>query len=139
MPADPDPIELAARALRHRDRSLRQVDDRLARAGVGDAARTEALERLQRLGYLDDGRYAHARAAALAERGFGDVGILQLLEADGVPQREAAAALAALLPEPERAAEIVARLGPGPKTAAHLGRKGFAEDSIEKAAAPGGG
>ena len=41
---DPDPIELAARALRHRDRSRHELDERLARAGVDDAERAEALD-----------------------------------------------------------------------------------------------
>lgn len=134
MPADSDPIELAARALRHRDRSRQQLDERLARAGVDDAGRAEALETLERVGYVDDGRYARARAESLAERGYGDAGIQHLLEQDGVEPDAAAAALAALEPERARAAALVARLGPGPKTAAHLGRKGFGEDAVEAAA-----
>lgn len=95
------------------------------------AARAEALETLERVGYVDDGRYARARAASLAERGYGDQGIRHLLEQDGIESDEAAAALAALPPERERAAALVARLGPGPKTAARLGRKGFGDDAIE--------
>ena len=75
VPSEPDPIEIAARALRHRDRSRRQLDERLARAGVDDDGRAEALETLERVGYVDDGRFARARAAALAERGYGDDGI----------------------------------------------------------------
>jgi SOS response regulatory protein OraA/RecX len=135
VPADSDAIEIAARALRHRDRSRRQLDERLARAGVDDAGRADALETLERVGYVDDGRYARARAASLAERGYGDDGIRQLLEQDGVEPDKAAAALAALPPERERAAALVARLGPGAKTAAQLGRKGFGEDAVEAAAA----
>ena len=139
MAADPDPIEIAARALEHRDRSRRQVDERLERAGVTEDGRAEALETLERIGYLDDERYALARAVALAERGFGDEGIRHQLERDGVQPTAANAALAALEPECDRAARIVARLGAGPKTAAHLGRKGFGEDAIEAAAAAVGG
>jgi regulatory protein len=136
VPADADPIEIAARALQHRDRSRRQLDERLARAGVDDAGRAEALETLERVGYVDDSRYACARAASLAERGYGDHGIRHLLERDGVEPDTAAAALATLPPEHARAAALVARLGPGPKTAAHLGRKGFGDDAIEAAAEP---
>jgi SOS response regulatory protein OraA/RecX len=141
VPADSDPIEIAARALQHRDRSRRQLDERLARAGVDDAGRAEALETLERVGYVDDGRYARARAASLAERGYGDDGIRHLLEHEGIDADAATDALAALPPERERAAALVARLGPGPKTAAHLGRKGFGEDAVEAAAAgvAGGG
>jgi regulatory protein len=134
VPGDADPIEIAARALQHRDRSRRQLDERLARAGVDDAGRAEALETLERVGYVDDGRYALARAESLAERGYGDDGIRHLLEQDGIEPEAAAAALAALPPEQARAAVLVARLGPGPKTAAHLGRKGFGDDAIEAAA-----
>jgi hypothetical protein len=43
-------------------------------------------------------------------------------------------AVAALRPESERAAEIVARLGASPRTAARLARKGFGEDAVEAAA-----
>jgi SOS response regulatory protein OraA/RecX len=139
VPADSDPIEIAARALEHRDRSRRQLDERLTRAGVDDAGRAEALETLERVGYLDDARYAHTRAASLAGRGYGDDGILHLLGKDGVAPEEAIGALAGLVPERDRAAEIVARLGPGPKTAAHLGRKGFGEDAVEAAAGEVGG
>ena len=134
MQADPDPIEIAARALQHRDRSRRQLDERLTRAGVDDAGRAEALETLERVGYLDDRRYARARATALAERGYGDDGIRHFLEEDGLSQAEATDAVAELEPERERAARLVARLGPGPKTAARLGRKGFGEEAIEAAA-----
>ncbi len=134
MPADVDPIEIAARALRHRDRSRRQLEERLARAGVDDAGRREALETLERVGYVDDGRYARARAASLADRGYGDQAIRHELARDGIEPDEAAAALATLQPESERAAALVARLGPGPKTAARLGRKGFGDDAIEAAA-----
>jgi regulatory protein len=139
VPAEPDPIEIAARALQHRDRSRRQLDDRLARAGVDDAGRKEALETLSRVGYVDDDRYARSRAASLADRGYGDDGIRHLLEEDGVPPHAVAEALAELDPECDRAARLVARLGCGPKTAAHLGRKGFGEDAIEAAAAEVGG
>lgn len=134
VPREPDPIEIAARALRYRDRSRQELDARLARAGVDDAGRAEALETLERVGYVDDERFALARAALLAARGYGDDGIRQLLEADGVEPDTIGGALAALAPERDRAAELVARLGPGPKAAAHLGRKGFGEDAVEAAA-----
>jgi regulatory protein len=139
VPADPDPIELAARALQHRDRSRQQLDELLARAGVDDARRAEALETLERVGYVDDERYAFSRAAALAQRGYGDEGIRHLLEADGLTAEAVTAAVAGLDPERQRAASVVARLGPGAKTAARLGRKGFGEDSIAAAAGEAGG
>jgi regulatory protein len=137
--ADPDPLELGARALQHRDRSRQQLDERLARAGVDEAGRAEALETLERVGYVDDERYALARAETLAQRGYGDEGIRYLLEADGIPAEAVTGALAGLEPERQRAADVVARLGPGAKTAAHLGRKGFGEDAVEAAAGEAGG
>jgi SOS response regulatory protein OraA/RecX len=134
QPPRSDPIDLAAAALRHRDRSRRQVDERLARAGVDDAHRADALDALERIGYVDDARFAGQRAASLAERGYGDDAISALLAADGVAADLAAEAVAALPPEPERAAEIIATMGASPRTAARLARKGFGEDAVEAAA-----
>jgi regulatory protein len=119
--------------LRHRDRPRRQVEDRLIAAGVEEEARAEALDTLERVGYVDDGRYAAARAETLAGRGYGDEGILHLLESDGVDAERAAAAVAALEPERARALRLVARLGASPRTAGQLQRKGFSEDSVEAA------
>jgi regulatory protein len=138
-PIQPDPIEIAARALQHRDRSRRQLDERLARAGVDELERVAALETLERVGYVDDARYAGSRAAELADRGYGDDAIRHLLEQDGIPAAAAAAALDELDPERERAARLVARLGHGPKTASQLSRKGFGDDAVEAAAAEVGG
>jgi regulatory protein len=132
-----DPIELAARALRHRDRSRRQVAERLRDAGIEEDRRHEALETLERLGYLDDERFAAGRAAALGERGYGDAAIRQFLRADGVEEETAEAAIASLEPERDRAQRIIARLGTSTRTAGRLARKGFGEESVAEAA--GGG
>ena len=132
---DVDPLDVAARALRHRDRSRREVEERLARAGVDEDRRADALETLERVGYVDDERFAGARAEALADRGYGDEWIRHDLSRHGIGGEAAEAALAALVPERERAAALIARLGPGPKTAAHLARKGFGEGALEAAVA----
>jgi len=134
QPQPSDPIDLAARALRHRDRSRSQLDERLARAGVEDDRRADALDALERIGYVDDARFAGQRAASLAERGYGDEAISALLAADGVPPEVAGEAVGALRPESERASAIVASLGASPRTAARLARKGFGEDAVEAAA-----
>ena len=134
QPQASDPIDLAARALRHRDRSRTQIDERLARAGVEGDRRTDALDALERIGYVDDARFAGQRATALADRGYGNEAILELLAADGVNTEVAAQAVETLRPEAERAAEIVASLGASPQTAARLARKGFGEDAVEAAA-----
>ena len=128
-----DPIEIAARSLRRHDRSRSEIDASLAKAGIGDDERADALETLERVGYLDDERYARTRAEALAARGFGDSGIRFDLERHGVTVEVAAAALATLTPEPDRAAALVERFGRSQKTAARLSRKGFASESLETA------
>lgn len=127
---DRDPIELAAQALQHRDRSRREIDERLAKAGIDEDARAGALESLERVGYVDDARFAAGRAAALAGRGYGDEWIRHDLAGHGIGSEEVAAALAGLEPEAERAAGLAARLGRSPKTAARLAGKGFGEDAV---------
>ena len=130
---DLDPIEIAARSLRRHDRSRSEIDERLAKAGIGDDERADALETLERVGYLDDERFARTRAEALAARGFGDAGIRFELEAQGIAGELVGPALAALAPEPDRAAALVERLGRTQKTAARLARKGFAAESLKTA------
>jgi len=134
QPQPSDPIDLAAKALRHRDRSRRQIEERLADAGVEDDRRADALDTLERIGYVDDVRFARHRAEVLSDRGYGDEAIRALLAADGVAREVSGEAVGALRPEAERAAEIVASLGASPKTAARLARKGFGEDTVETAA-----
>ena len=134
---DRDPIEIAARALRHRDRSRHEIEERLARAGVDDDARADTLETLERVGYVDDARFAAARAAALATRGYGDEWIRLDLERHGIASETVGEAVAALAPERERAALLAARLGRTAKTGARLARKGFSADALEEALGPG--
>jgi regulatory protein len=131
--ADQDPIEIAARALQHRDRSRRDLEERLARAGIDEDRRADALETRERVGYVDDGRFAGARAGALAGRGYGDEWIRHDLGEHGVAAEAVAAAIESLVPESERAAALVERLGRTPKTGAHLARKGFGQDALETA------
>jgi regulatory protein len=125
-----DPVDVAARALRHRDRSRHEIDERLARAGFDEERRVEALETLERLGYVDDSRFAASRAAALAERGYGDAAIRHALVGHGVDAEEIAAAVGRLAPESERAATLVARRGRGARTAAQLARRGYGADTV---------
>lgn len=129
----PDPIDLATRALGRHDRSRRELDERLAKAGIAEAEREQALETLERVGYVDDGRLAAARAETLAGRGQGDQSIRFDLGGRGLDAATIEEALAALEPEALRAARLAERLGPTPKLAAQLRRKGFSEDSLEAA------
>jgi SOS response regulatory protein OraA/RecX len=110
--------------------------------GIGDAERDEALDALERVGYLDDGRLAATRAQSLADRRRGDEAIRFDLEQRGIDAAAIEDAVALLEPEPVRAEAIAARLGRTPKTAAQLRRNGFSADSVESAvgeAVAGGG
>src|SRR5258706_7590450 len=114
-------IDAAARLLRHADRSRAELEARLTERGIGPHALTDALETLERVGALDDGRTASLRAARLADRGYGDAWIRAELERRRLPVEEA---LADLEPERERARRIVAEQGGGTATARYLTRRG---------------
>jgi regulatory protein len=132
-------VARAARALRSRDRTVRELDDRLGRAGVRAPERAEALATLERVGLVDDERVAVSRAASLADRGRGDAAIRWELERAGVAPALVEQAVAALPPERERAARIVARAPSASKAAARLARQGFDPDAIEAAMAASAG
>jgi len=100
---------------------------------VTERARFEAIETLERIGYLDDGRFALARAQSLASRGYGDAAILHDHGERGIEGEVAASALAGLEPEHERAEVIAARLGRSRRTAALLARRGFDPAAVEAA------
>ena len=122
-------------ALRHRDLSTRELEERLRRRDVAPAEREAAIETLRSAGLLDDERAARSRARVLAERGYGDAAIRFDLDRRGVAGETAEAAVAELEPEHGRAAAIVARRGGGAATARLLVRRGFTEDSVEAAMA----
>jgi regulatory protein len=130
-----DPLDIAVSALQHRDRASADVDARLERAGIGEEERRATIESLERLGYIDDTRFAETRARALAGREQGDQAIRFDLERQGVGADELEQALASLTPERERAEAIVAARGGGATTARYLARKGFGEDGIAVAVA----
>lgn len=92
--------------------------------------RADALDTLERVGYVDDERFAATRAAALAGRGYGDEWIRHDLSTHGIAAEAGEGALATLEPEAVRALALAERLGRSQKTAAHLARKGFGEDTI---------
>ena len=104
---------------------------KLARAGASEHAQREALEKLERAGYVDDARFACARAEFLAARGYGNEWIRGDLEAQGVAGETAGEALAGLEPEAERALREWARLRGGLGAARTLARRGFAEETLE--------
>lgn len=128
-----DALARAARALRPRDRSRQSLEDRLTKAGVPALARDEALEALERAGFVDDARLAAARAQSLADRGFGDAAIRYDLEHENVAGELVEQALTGLEPERDRARALVARRGAEARTARWLMSKGFDASSVEEA------
>lgn len=138
--AEPSPaLEVALRALRVRDRSLAELERRLAERGFSPEERSGALAALERAGFVDDARFAAARAQALAGRGAGDALIRHALREAGVPAELVEAALRDLEPETERARHVAARRGPGPRTARYLRGQGFSEEAVAAAVAEGEG
>lgn len=129
-PQRAEALAVATRALARREHSRRSLQERLLRAGVGSSAAGEVVEELQRVGLLDDSRFAGERARVLAERGKGDAAIRFDLERAGVESQEIEQALALLEPERERAQRVVERRGATPETARLLAGRGFDEDVV---------
>lgn len=123
--------QVALRALARREHSRASLDDRLARVGVPDANRRDVVQRAADAGLVDDGRFAERRARQLAERGAGDLLVLDDLARSGVPEDVARAAAAVLEPESERAARIVESRGVSARTLRHLASRGFSEQTLE--------
>lgn len=129
-------LRAATGALRHRDRSVAELAERLEQRGVAAADRERTLQTLQRAGLVDDDRFAHGRARSLAARGSGDALIRDDLERRNVATEAVDAALASLEPEHVRAMQIASARGAGAKTARYLAARGFEEDAISAAIAP---
>jgi len=123
--------ELALRALNHRDRSRRELEQRLRRAGVADDDCDRTLDELADAGLQSDARFAEARARGLAGKNAGDSLIRNDLRRHGIDPEVAAKILDALEPEPERALRIFRRRGEGDRALRYLSGKGFARESLE--------
>jgi SOS response regulatory protein OraA/RecX len=123
-------LAVAGRSLRRRDLSRRRLADRLEGAGVAPAVERSALQALTDARILDDARLAETRAAALADRGWGDAAIAARLDAEGIAEDEARAALAGLPAEALRAERITRGLS-RPKAWALLARRGFDEETTD--------
>lgn len=131
-------LERALGALRHRDHTTVSLDRALERAGVSAEERERAIEQVVTLGYVDDARFASRRAEALSDRGAGDHKIELDLERHGVTRELVAAVVAALPPERDRAARILARRGATVATARLLASRGFSDDVVESVVADTG-
>ena len=124
-------VATAARAVSNRDVSARRLHQRLVHSGVRRPEAEATVERFVDLGLVDDARLAARRAAALAERGWGDAAIAARLEHEGVETDLIRSALADLAPEHDRAAAVAARERDRRKAASLLARRGFSPDAIE--------
>ena len=89
------------------------------------------MDAATRAGLIDDGRFAERRAQQLAERGAGDLLVLDDLERQGVPADLAQRAVSTLEPELDRAVRVLDRRGRSARTLRHLAAKGFTEATIE--------
>src|SRR5712675_2471418 len=63
------PLDRALRLLARRAYTATEMEAALARAGVAERERAEAVARLRELGYMDDLEVARARARTLLVRG----------------------------------------------------------------------
>jgi SOS response regulatory protein OraA/RecX len=128
-------LNVALRALRHRDYSRSHLEARLEMRGTRAATLQDTLETLERAGLMDDARIGAARARELAGRGFGDAAIRFSLVGEGLEGEVVEAALAALDPEPERARRLLDERGRTVKTIRWLAAKGFDASTLEDLAA----
>jgi regulatory protein len=64
-----DPFAAALRLLTARDRSERELAERLRRKGFDESTCLETVARCRELGYVDDARFARSRARQLMESG----------------------------------------------------------------------
>jgi SOS response regulatory protein OraA/RecX len=127
-------LAAATRSLAASDRSERDLELRLARAGHSAVARGDAIAALGRAGLVDDTRVAVNRAEFLARRGYGDAWIRSDLERRLVSTEVAADAVAGLEPELERARRLVADESLTPARTRRLAARGFSADTLDEVA-----
>jgi SOS response regulatory protein OraA/RecX len=123
----------AVRALARRDVSQRRLRERLASRGVPADTAESVVAALASAGAVDDARLAHARAASLSGRGWGDAAIGARLEQEGLSSELVGSALAALPPERSRAKDVAARTPDRRAAWRVLARRGFSPEAIEDA------
>jgi len=133
--------EEALRCLARREHSREELRRRLAQRGFGATPIAEALDELERDGWLDESRFIESRLDEWLRRpAHGRAWLLGRLEKDGVDRAEAEAALSDLYPpEAERAAarRVARSLATEPRAtprrvAAALARRGFDEEIVRE-------
>jgi regulatory protein len=134
-PVAADAVQAGLGALRYRDLSERELEQKLAARGFAEDEREDAITTLRRTGLLDERRFAENRARSLASRGAGDSLVRHELERAGLAGELVEEAIDALEPELNRAKALVARRGANAKTARYLAAKGFSADVVTEAVA----
>jgi regulatory protein len=137
----------ALRLLTTRARTRAELQQRLAQRGFGAAAVAETLERLERVGLVDDAALAAAVAESRAERGLDAPAVAAELRDRGVDPAVAERAAQAAIPADDRAdrcrqvaqARLAQLAGlPAPtqlrRLAAYLARRGYPPDLAETVA-----
>ena len=124
-------LRAAGRQVARGDVARQRLEERLVSRGVGRADATAAVETLAQAGAVDDSRLARARAARLAERGWGNAAIIARLHEAGISDEAVEGALAELASEPIRAEQLVGDL-PVRKAMAVLARRGFDPELVEE-------
>lgn len=122
---------VALRALRRRDLSAHELEERLRRHRIAPRERADTLGALVGAGVVADDRLAELRARGLAARGLGDEAIRHDLRRRHIAEDVVAAAISGLDPEVERARKLAASLGGGANAARSLARKGFSDEAVE--------
>ena len=123
--------DVALRALRRRDHTRASLEEHLVQRGTPCQLRRETVEAAERAGFVDDARFATARAEMLARRWAGNLLIEHDLERHGVPAAVIADAIGALEPERVRVQQALAVRGRSLRTSRYLAARGFSEDALE--------
>jgi SOS response regulatory protein OraA/RecX len=124
-------LDAAGRILRASDQTTATLTARLEARGVRHSERAGAVEALVSAGLVDDARFAHGRASALARRGMGDQCIQADLETRGISAELIRESLDAVASEEMRAERVLERDGLSRQTLARLARRGFGDATLE--------
>lgn len=126
------------RLLKARAKSRARLEQALLARGHDPAEIAAAVERVTQLGYVNDARYAEARARTELAKGRAVEDVQRRLEADGVEAHLAAEAVRSAAGEAgydalsAAAALLRKRRLSGAKAARFLAGRGFPEDVIER-------
>jgi regulatory protein len=131
-------FDAAVRLLKGRAKSRARLEQALVIRGFEAAAIAEALRRVTELGYLDDSRYADAKARTALAEGRSIADVERRLEADGIDPALAAQASRSAAAEgghddlDAARALLAKRKVQGARAARLLASRGFSEDVIEQ-------